>query len=291
MLRDRLSNALKGAMKAKDSRRVSALRLIVATLQDRDIAARGKGDSEGISNDEILQMLQTMIRQRRESIAAYEQGGRLELAQQEQEEIGVIEEFLPPQLGPEEMRRAIEQEIAELGAGGLKDMGRTMAALKAKYAGRMDFGKASGIEAELRPLPEERLKWAQRVMSDYRNGNRDEPGTLAFPTAHMTLLFQERFGDKTTETIDLHAGRVGDLAFVTVPCEIFCHFGLQLKRRSPFPITAVFGVTNGEMGYCPTIEGAMGGSWEGTGSLISRWDIQTGYRIVDEWSRMLHGLA
>jgi len=149
MLRDRLSNALKGAMKAKDSRRVSALRLIVATLQDRDIAARGKGDSEGISDDEILQMLQTMIRQRRESIAAYEQGGRLELAQQEQEEIGVIEEFLPPQLGPEEMRRAIEQEIAELGAGGLKDMGRTMAALKAKYAGRMDFGKASGIVKEL----------------------------------------------------------------------------------------------------------------------------------------------
>jgi uncharacterized protein YqeY len=149
MLRDRLSDALKGAMKAKDSRRVSALRLIVATLQDRDIAARGKGDSEGISDDEILQMLQTMIRQRRESIALYEQGGRLELAQQEEAEIGVIEEFLPPRLGPEEMRQAIEQEIAELGAGGLKDMGRTMAALKAKYAGRMDFGKASGIVKEL----------------------------------------------------------------------------------------------------------------------------------------------
>ena len=80
-------------------------------------------------------------------------------------------------------------------------------------------------------------------------------------------------------------------AFVTVPCEIFCHFGLELKRRSPFPITAVFGLTNGDMGYCPTIEGAMGGSWEGTGSLISRWDVQTGYRIVDEWSRMLHGFV
>ncbi len=149
MLRARLSDALKGAMKAKDSRRVSALRLIVATLQDRDIAARGKGQGEGISADEILSMLQTMIRQRRESIAAYEQGGRLELAQQEAEEIAVIEEFLPAQLGPEEMRAAIEHEIAELGASGLKDMGRTMAALKSKYAGRMDFGKAGAIVKEL----------------------------------------------------------------------------------------------------------------------------------------------
>ena len=96
--------------------------------------------------------------------------------------------------------------------------------------------------------------------------------------------------EDTTETIDLHAGRIGELAFVTVPCEIFCHFGLQVKRRSPFPITAVFGVTNGEVGYCPTIEGAMGGSWEGTVSLTSRWDVKTGYRIVDEWSRMLYEL-
>ena len=149
MLRARLSDALKRAMKAKDKPRVSALRLIVAALQDRDIAARGKGQGEGISDDEILSMLQTMIRQRRESIAAYEQGGRLELAQQEEAEIAVIEEFLPPRLGPEEMRAAIEQEIAELGAGGLKDMGRTMAALKSKYAGRMDFGKASAIVKEL----------------------------------------------------------------------------------------------------------------------------------------------
>ena len=146
------------------------------------------------------------------------------------------------------------------------------------------------FDAELRPLPEERLQWAKRVMEDYRNGNTAADGGLALATAHLTLLFHERFGDKTTETVDLHAGRLGELAFVTVPCEIFCHFGLELKRRSPFPITAVFGITNGDMGYCPTIEGAMGGSWEGTGSLISRWDVQTGYRIVDEWSRMLHGL-
>ena len=149
MLRDRLSDALKGAMKAKDSRRVSALRLMLATLKDRDIAARTRGEAEGISEDEILSMLQTMIRQRRESIAAYEQGGRPELARQEEEEIAVIEEFLPPRLGAQEMRKAIEEEIAELGAAGLKDMGRTMAALKAKYAGRMDFAEASGIVKQL----------------------------------------------------------------------------------------------------------------------------------------------
>jgi len=147
------------------------------------------------------------------------------------------------------------------------------------------------FDADLRPLPEERLKWAERVMGDYRSGSRNERGGLTVPTAHLTLLFHERFGNKTTEAIDLHAGLLGELAFVTVPCEIFCHFGLQLKRRSPFPITAVFGITNGEMGYCPTIEGAMGGSWEGTASLTSRWDVKTGYRIVDEWSRMLHGLT
>ena len=146
------------------------------------------------------------------------------------------------------------------------------------------------FDADLRPLPDERLQWAKGVMADYRNGNREEPGRLAFPTAHMTLLFEERFGDKTSEAIDLHAGRVSQLAFVTVPCEIFCHFGLQVKRRSPFPITGVFGVTYGEMGYCPTIEGAMGGSWEGTVALSSRWEERAGYRIVDELCRMLFEL-
>lgn len=149
MLHDRLSGALKEAMKAKNARRVGALRLILAALKDREIAARGKGQGEGISDDDILGMLQTMIRQRKESIAAYEQGGRLELARQEQEEIEVIEEFLPRQLGPGEIRAAVEEEIALLGAAGLKDMGRTMTALKAKYAGRMDFGKASAIVKEL----------------------------------------------------------------------------------------------------------------------------------------------
>ena len=136
-------------MRAKDSRRVSALRLILAALKDRDIGARPKDLTGGIGEDEILSMLQTMIRQRRESIAAEEQGGRIELARQEEEEIAVIEEFLPPQLGAREMRLAIEQEIAQIGAAGLKDMGRIMAALKVKYAGRMDFGKASGIVKQL----------------------------------------------------------------------------------------------------------------------------------------------
>ena len=145
------------------------------------------------------------------------------------------------------------------------------------------------FDVGLRPLPAERLEWARRVMDDYRSGKADAPG-LTVPTAHMTLLLHERFGGKETETIDLHAGHIGGLAFVTVPCEIFCHFGLQTKRRSPFPTTAVFGVTNGEMGYCPTIEGAMGGSWEGTVALSSRWDERAGYQIVDEWCRMLFKL-
>jgi len=147
------------------------------------------------------------------------------------------------------------------------------------------------LDVGLRPLPRERLQWAEGVMAAYRKGDRDEPASLTYPTAHMTLLFHERYGSMETEAVDLHAGLVGELAFVTVPCEIFCYFGLQLKRRSPFPITAVFGITNGEMGYCPTIEGALGGSWEGTVSLTSRWDVGTGYRIVDEWSRMLYTLA
>ena len=147
----------------------------------------------------------------------------------------------------------------------------------------------SRFDVGLRTLPPERLEWARQAMADYRAG-KEVPGKLAVPTAHLNLLFHERWGDKETETIDLHAGHVGGLAFGAVPCEIFTHFAVQLKRRSPFPATALFGITNGDMGYCPTLEGAMGGSWEGTVSLTSRWDIQTGYRIVDELSRMLHEL-
>ena len=143
MLRTRLNDALKASMKAKETRTLATVRLILAALKDRDIAARGKGNLEGIDEDGILAMLQSMIKQRRESIALYEKGGRLDLARQESEEITVIEQFLPRQLGEDEMAEAVKTVIQEVEAKSLKDMGRTMAALKERYAGRMDFHKAS----------------------------------------------------------------------------------------------------------------------------------------------------
>ncbi len=149
MLRSRLNDALKVAMKSKDRRRVSTLRLILAALKDRDIAARGKGNPDGVSDEEILQMLSTMVRQRRESIEQYEKGGRVDLVEQEREEITIIEEYLPRQLGEDEIREASREVIAEIGATGIKDMGRVMAALKQKYAGQMDMGRASAIVKEL----------------------------------------------------------------------------------------------------------------------------------------------
>jgi len=145
MLRTRLNDALKSAMKAKDELAVSTLRLTLAALKDRDIAARTKGDTNGIGEDDILGLLGTMIKQRREAIAHYEQGGRPELAKREAEEIDVIEGFLPKQLSDEEIQSVVKGMIAELGAGGLKEMGRVMAALRERYSGRMDFAKASAI--------------------------------------------------------------------------------------------------------------------------------------------------
>ncbi len=145
MLRTRLNEALKEAMKAKDQRAVSTVRLILAALKDRDIAARSRGVTDGIDETEILSMFQTMIKQRQESITMYEQGGRCELAEQEREEIAVIERFLPKQLSDTETKQAIDEVIAEIGAASIKDMGRTMAELRARYAGRMDFTKVSGI--------------------------------------------------------------------------------------------------------------------------------------------------
>lgn len=145
MLRQQLNDTLKSAMLAKNARLVSTVRLILAALKDRDIAARSRGVMDGIGDDEILSMLQSMIKQRRESIALYEQGGRLELAQQEQDEITIIETFLPKQMGEDEITAAVKAIIAELGAGGIKDMGRVMAALKERHAGQMDFTKASAI--------------------------------------------------------------------------------------------------------------------------------------------------
>ena len=145
MLRQRLNDTLKAAMLGKEARTVSTVRLILAALKDRDIAARPRGVTTGIGDDEILQMLQSMVKQRRESISLYEQGGRLELAQQEAEEIVIIQRFMPSQMSEGETVAAVSETIAEIAAAGLKDMGRTMAALKERYAGRMDFTKASAV--------------------------------------------------------------------------------------------------------------------------------------------------
>jgi uncharacterized protein YqeY len=148
MLRTRLTDALKTAMKSKDAKSTATLRLILAALKDRDIAARSKGNRATISDDEVLGMLQSMIKQRRESIALYEKGGRMELAQQEAEEIAVIEEFLPEQMGADKMASVIDAIITESEAASLKDMGRVMAALKENHAGSMDFSKASALVKE-----------------------------------------------------------------------------------------------------------------------------------------------
>jgi uncharacterized protein YqeY len=149
MLRERFTETLKTAMKEKDQRRVSAVRLVIAKLKERDIEARAKGNSAGIADAEIQQMLQGMIKQRRESIELYQKGGREELAQQEREEIAVIESFLPQQMDEAAMETAIKAVIVELGAASVKDMGRVMGALKERYAGSMDFSRASPIAKRL----------------------------------------------------------------------------------------------------------------------------------------------
>ena len=117
----------------------------MATLKDRDIAARGDGGNDGIGDDQILDMLGKMVRQRRESVTIYEAAGRTELAEREAEEISVIEDYMPRPLDQAETESAVRDVIAELGATSIKDMGRTMAALKKKYAGRMDTARASGL--------------------------------------------------------------------------------------------------------------------------------------------------
>ena len=148
MLRTRLSDALKTAMKGKDAPTVSTLRLIMAALKDRDIAARGKGNKDGIPEEEILGLLQSMIKQRHDSIALYEKGGRMELAQQEAEEIAIIEEYLPQQMSDDDIAAAIDAVIEDAGAATLKDMGKVMAGLKEKHAGSMDFSMASAMVKE-----------------------------------------------------------------------------------------------------------------------------------------------
>ena len=142
-MRDAISTAQKEALKSKDKTALSTIRLITAALKDRDIAARTKGSGEGISDDEILSMLQTMIKQRAESVKLYNEGNRPELAAAENEEIRVIQQFLPQQLSAEELDAAITSAIAESGAESVKDMGKVMGVLKASYAGQIDFGAAS----------------------------------------------------------------------------------------------------------------------------------------------------
>ena len=143
MLRPELSQSLKDAMRAKEALTVSTIRLILAALKDRDIAARGDGNSEGLPDEEILQLLQKMIKQRHESIKLYEEAGRVELAAREQGEIDVINRFLPKQLSDEEIAAEVSKVITEIGASSVKDMGRLMSALRERYVGQMDFGKAS----------------------------------------------------------------------------------------------------------------------------------------------------
>lgn len=145
MLRTRITESLKIAMKAKEEVAVAAMRLIQAALKDRDISARSKGNMDGISDDEILSMLQSMIKQRRDSIEMYEKGGRPELAEREAKEIDVIEGFLPEQMDDDDVDAAIAGVMQELEASSMKDMGRVMAVLKERYAGSMDFAKASGL--------------------------------------------------------------------------------------------------------------------------------------------------
>ncbi|MEJ6477257.1 MAG: GatB/YqeY domain-containing protein [Octadecabacter sp.] len=149
-MRERVTTALKVAMKAKEADRLSTLRLISAAIKDREIAARGTSDDSAVSDDDVLGILGKMVKQRHESARAYEEGGRLELAEKELSEIGIIEEFLPRQLDEGESTAAIDAAIAQVGANSIRDMGKVMGILKGKYTGRMDFGRVG-------PLVKDRL--------------------------------------------------------------------------------------------------------------------------------------
>jgi len=144
MLRDDINNAVKEAMKAKAERKLSTLRMVNSSIKNADIEARGQG-KQPLSDEDILGLLQKMIKQRQESVELYDKGGRAELAAQEREEIAVITTYLPKQMSDDEVKAAIAATITDTGAAGMKDMGKVIGALKAKYAGQMDFGKASGL--------------------------------------------------------------------------------------------------------------------------------------------------
>lgn len=153
MLRQAFTDRLKQAMKARDARTVAAVRLILAGLKERDVAARtadhSAGNEKGIAEPEIARMLQAMIKQRRESIVLYEKGNRADLAQQERDEIAVIESFLPRQMTEDEVEAASRSAIAATGAGGIKDMGKVMAALRERHAGTIDSGRAGAVVKRL----------------------------------------------------------------------------------------------------------------------------------------------
>jgi Uncharacterized conserved protein len=144
-LRQRFDAALKDAMRARDTRAVSTVRLILAALKDRDIAERGKGNPEGLADQQVLAMLQSMVKQREESIKLYEQGGRADLVEEEKAEIAIIQQFLPQQLSESEMEAAVDAIVGEIGASSIKDMGRVMALLKERHAGSIDLGRAGGL--------------------------------------------------------------------------------------------------------------------------------------------------
>jgi len=145
LLRDRLQTALKEAMKAREADRLSTLRLINAAIKDREIAVRGESDAAEVGEPEILQIMGKMVKQRQESARAYEEGGRLELAEKELAEIGVIQEFLPRQMDQAEVAAAVDAAVAETGAASIRDVGKVMAALKSRYTGQMDFGAVGAL--------------------------------------------------------------------------------------------------------------------------------------------------
>jgi uncharacterized protein YqeY len=144
MLRDDINNALKEAMKSREERRVSTLRMVNAAIKDRDIEARGQGKGP-LSDDELLALFQKLIKSRQDSVEMYRKGGRADLVAQEEEEIAIIASYLPKQMSEDEMKAAIAAAIKDTGAASMKDMGKVIGALRGKYAGQMDFGKASGL--------------------------------------------------------------------------------------------------------------------------------------------------
>ena len=144
MLRDDINNALKEAMKSREERRVSTLRMVNAAIKDRDIEARGQGKGP-LSDEELLALFQKLIKSRQDSVEMYQKGGRADLVAQEQEEIAIISSYLPKQMSEDEMKTAIAAAIKDTGAASMKDMGKVIGALRGKYAGQMDFGKASGL--------------------------------------------------------------------------------------------------------------------------------------------------